>query len=73
MVVLLEQRFSAMQASEMKYRTLADNTRDILYQISPEGLVSYVGPQITRYGFTEDDFIGAKVGKFAHPEDRELP
>jgi len=33
----------------------------------PEGLVSYVGPQITRYGFTEDDFIGAKVGKVCPP------
>ena len=71
MVVLLDQRFNEMQTSELKYRTLADNTRDIIYQLTVDGTVTYISPQVSRYGFALEDFLGAKVGKFCHPEDRE--
>lgn len=71
MVVLLDQRFKEMQTSELKYRTLADNTLDMIYQLTVDGVVTYMSPQISRYGFALEDFMGAKVGKYCHPEDRE--
>ncbi len=71
MVVLLDQRFAAMQASEHKYRTLADNTRDIIFQVDMAGMLTYVSPQIARYGFAPDDVVGRHIADFCHPEDAE--
>ena len=45
-----------LRASEAKYRTLTENTSDIIYSIDQQGTITYVGPQVARYGFIAGGF-----------------
>jgi PAS domain S-box-containing protein len=57
--------------SEMKYRSLAENTRDILILMDDEGSIEYIGPQIKRYGLNQEDMVNRPLLDFVIEEDRE--
>ena len=61
-----------LQASEAKYRSLAEKTNDIPYSLDASGTVTYIGPQVARLGFDPDRVIGADFLDFVQPEDRQL-
>jgi diguanylate cyclase (GGDEF)-like protein/PAS domain S-box-containing protein len=43
----------ALRASEMRHRVLADNARDVIWTMAPDGTLTYVSPSITAVrGFT---------------------
>jgi two-component system sensor histidine kinase UhpB len=51
--------------SEEKYRLLVENTKDVVFQISPDGIVKYCSPAITAFGgYDADKEIGQHVGKY---------
>jgi PAS domain S-box-containing protein len=56
--------------SEEKYRTLTENTGDILFSADIRGFVTYVSPQVGKYGFILPDIIGKPLLNFVHPDDR---
>ena len=58
-----------LRASEAKYRTLTENTSDIIYSIDQQGIITYVGPQVARYGFTPEDFISHNIREIILEED----
>jgi len=60
-----------LHASESKYRMLAENTYDIIYSIDSKGIITYVGPQVARYGFTPGDFISHSIWEIIWDEDRK--
>lgn len=60
-----------LRQSEETYRTLVNSGRDIIYSIDPLGRVTYISPQVRRYGYSQGDVIGRHISMFAHPEDRE--
>ncbi len=60
-----------LRASEAKYRTLTENTHDIIYSADPKGVVTYIGPQVARYGFTPEDFVSHNLREFIFEEDLE--
>ncbi len=60
----------ALRLSEEKYRTLIENTNDIVYQMDPEGFFTYISPQIKRYGYKPEEIISSSFTDFLLPEDR---
>ncbi|MFA5105387.1 MAG: PAS domain S-box protein [Candidatus Micrarchaeia archaeon] len=61
-----------LKASEEKYRALAEQNTDIVYSTDAVGRITYIGPQIKRYGFSEEQFIGVKFTKTLMPDDRKV-
>lgn len=57
--------------SEEKYRLLIESTNDLVYIVNPEGIVTYVGPQVKNYGYTPDEIISKSMLEFIDPEDIE--
>ena len=62
----------SLRASEEKYRALVEGTSDLVYAVSPNGIVDYISPQIARYGYAEADLLGRSLMDFALPEDAPL-
>ena len=60
----------ALRASEAKYRSLAENTSDIVYSMDAEGRLTYVSPQTARYGRAPEECVGRPIADFVLPEDR---
>ena len=57
--------------SEDKYQTLAESINDVIYSANSEGVLIYVSPQISRYGYCPEDVISQPILRFIVPEDRE--
>ena len=58
-------------ASEAKFRGLIEGIEDIPCTIDLEGRLTYMGPQMGRYGFRPEDMVGRPFSEFIHEEDRE--
>lgn len=54
-----------------RYRILIENTKDIVYSLDAEGIFTYVGPQVTHYGFDPEEITSQNFLNFIHPKDRE--
>jgi len=54
-----------------RYRILVENTHDIVYSIDTEGNLTYIGPQVGRYGFKPGELMSQNFLDFVHPQDRE--
>ncbi len=61
----------ALYESERKYQDLAESTSDIVYSMNAEGIISYLNPQIRRYGFEPEELIGRHFLEMILAEDRE--
>jgi PAS domain S-box-containing protein len=61
----------ALSESEEKYRALTENTPDILFSTDMAGEITYVSPQVNKYGFLEEEVVGKSLRVFIHPADVE--
>ncbi len=61
----------ALKESEARYRQLVDNVTDIPYTLSPEGVITYVGPQVEQYGYRVQEIVGRGFTELLHPGDVE--
>ncbi|MCP4646533.1 MAG: PAS domain S-box protein, partial [bacterium] len=61
----------ALRESEEKYRHLVENTNDLVYAIDANGNIEYMGPQVTRYGFTPEETVSMNLLDFIAEEDQE--
>ncbi|MBD3311990.1 PAS domain S-box protein, partial [archaeon] len=64
-------RVIEQKRTENKYQMLTESTNDIIYSMTPEGVVDYISPQVRVYGYKPDYFIGKKFFEIVAPEDRE--
>jgi len=54
----------ALEKSEEKYRTVLENIRDVIFQLSPLGIIQYVSPKVEDiYGYKPEDLIGKHFKK----------
>ena len=68
------QRWLAIKAvheSEEKYHSLTESINDVIYSLNSEGIVEYIGPQITQYGYRPNDVLGHNFIDLVAPEDYE--
>ena len=57
-------------ASEAKYHNLVKNSYDIVYSVTPDGIITFVGPQVDRFGYAPEDIISKNFIEFVAPEQR---
>jgi len=54
----------ALKESEEKLRTILDNTIDVIFQLSPLGIIQYVSSEVKEvYGYEPEDLIGKHLKK----------
>jgi PAS domain S-box-containing protein len=62
----------ALRDSEEKYRSIAENSRDVIMLTQPDGIISYLSPASTAVlGYDPDDLVG-KQPWIIHPDDLEM-
>jgi PAS domain S-box-containing protein len=63
----------ALELSEKKYRQLIENSHDVIYTLSPEGILTFVSPSWTDIlGHPVDQVLGRSFEDFVHPDDIQM-
>jgi len=60
-----------IRESEERFRTLIENTPDIVICLDRNGLITYISPQAGQYGSSPNELIGISAFDLIFPEDRE--
>ena len=55
--------------SEERYRLLAENSSDMVMRTSPDGIIEWISPTITKIvGWTPEELVGTRSLDLAHPD-----
>jgi PAS domain S-box-containing protein len=65
----LHKREQALRESEEKYRLMTETTTDVIYMMDKNGIITHVGPQIARYGYTSEDVMSHNFSEFLEKDD----
>ncbi|ALL14118.1 PAS domain S-box protein [Caulobacter henricii] len=57
------------EASERRYRILADGARDLTLQFGVDGVIRYASPSAINLGYRPDELVGRRMFEFVHPDD----
>jgi PAS domain S-box-containing protein len=61
-----------LRLNEEKFRTVVENATDIIYQLTPEGVFTFLSPNaVDLMGYTPAEMLGDTFAKFVHPDDRQ--
>lgn len=59
----------SLRQSELKFRSLIENSSDLIAMASPEGNIFYGSPSAQKvFGYEEADYMGRHVCSFVHPD-----
>ncbi len=69
-ITRIRQAEEALIESEKKYRTIVENSYDLIYEVDSEGRILYVNPACTELaGYMQSELLGKTAFDFMHPED----
>jgi PAS domain S-box-containing protein len=67
----LRQSRQALQESELRFRSLVQNSSDIITILGADGSIRYESPSIERIlGYSPEELVGKSAFDLVHPEDR---
>ena len=59
----------ALRVSEERHRVIAENARDVIWTVSPDGAITFISPSVERLsGFTVDEAMALPPGGLLMPE-----
>jgi PAS domain S-box-containing protein len=61
----------ALSNGEEEYRSLFANFLDVVYVVKPDGIITFISPQIARYGYRPEDVLSHNIIEFITPDCRE--
>ena len=56
---------------EQHYKILLESTQDVVYSVTPEGIMTYLGPQMIVFGYKPEELISKNFIEFVAPEQRQ--
>ncbi len=67
---LLRKAVAALRSSEQRYRTLVENSSDVIALVTAGGTLVYDSPAIgTVLGYSSGELVGRSMFEFIHPDD----
>jgi PAS domain S-box-containing protein len=69
-IARLKRAEKTLMASEQQYRSLIETAQDVIYTLSPEGMISSLNPAFEAItGWRHDEVIGKPFSAIIHPDD----
>ena len=62
---------SDFEHSHIYLNAILKNAPDIIYQLNPEGKITYINETISGYGYRQSELIGENIINIVHPDDRD--
>ena len=66
-----KQALAALRESEERYRTVVEKTGDIPYVLDDNAVLTYVGPQVEKYGYEAGAILNRNFVELIYEEDKE--
>lgn len=64
---------TALSQSETKFRSIVENANEIIYLLKPDGVISYISPNLTAVtGYDVSELEGKIFTPYVHPDDLSL-
>ena len=65
-----KQAEEALRGSEEKFRSFVENASEIVYSLNPDGVFTYISPNVTELlGYEISEIIGLPTSSIVHPDD----
>lgn len=59
-----------LKRSEEKFRTLVEDSTEIIFSLKPDLTITYLSPNVKQYlGYEVDQVLGKKLSEYLHPSD----
>ena len=69
MINSISDQYTKITADD-KYRVLVENSADVILSTDPAGVITYISPSVTTYGFTPDELLLKELSDLFFYEDQ---